>query len=120
MLMKIAKYVEKSLLKTNMQRNSFAHEFVLENTGKKEEVYDLTVEENHEYFANGVLVHNCIDSLRYLLNAANYHQVPMDQPLPEQELYKDRRHFRLHNDPSLKEDDLYGSIDSELFGDSNY
>lgn len=63
---------------------------------------------------------HAIDALRYLLNAANYHQVPMDQPLPEQELYKDRRHFRLHNDPSLKEDDLYGSIDSELFGDSNH
>jgi intein/homing endonuclease len=29
------------------------------------EVYDLTVEEQHEFFANGVLVHNCIDALRY-------------------------------------------------------
>ena len=28
-------------------------------------VYDLFVEETHEYFANGILVHNCIDSLRY-------------------------------------------------------
>lgn len=29
------------------------------------EVYDLTIEDEHEYFANGVLVHNCIDAARY-------------------------------------------------------
>jgi intein/homing endonuclease len=28
-------------------------------------VYDLTVEGAHEFFANGVLVHNCADALRY-------------------------------------------------------
>ena len=32
---------------------------------KKEEVYDLMIANQHEYFANGVLVHNCIDALRY-------------------------------------------------------
>ena len=30
-----------------------------------EQVYDLTIEDEHEYFANGVLVHNCLDSIRY-------------------------------------------------------
>jgi len=29
------------------------------------EVYDLEIEECHEYVANGVLVHNCIDAARY-------------------------------------------------------
>lgn len=29
------------------------------------EVFDLMVDHTHEYFANGVLVHNCIDALRY-------------------------------------------------------
>ena len=29
-------------------------------------VYDLMIEDEHEYFANGLLVHNCIDALRYL------------------------------------------------------
>jgi intein/homing endonuclease len=29
-------------------------------------VYDLMIEDEHEYFANGILVHNCIDALRYL------------------------------------------------------
>lgn len=28
-------------------------------------VYDLTVEDQHEFFAGGVLVHNCLDALRY-------------------------------------------------------
>jgi len=31
-------------------------------------VFDLTVERDHEFFANGVLVHNCVDALRYALN----------------------------------------------------
>ena len=31
----------------------------------KMQVYDLTIEESHEYFANGILVHNCIDASRY-------------------------------------------------------
>lgn len=29
--------------------------------------YDLMVEDCHEYFANGILVHNCIDATRYLV-----------------------------------------------------
>ena len=32
---------------------------------KKEPVFNLTVEGTHEYFANGVLVHNCTDALGY-------------------------------------------------------
>jgi len=37
------------------------------SVGLKQErrVYDLTVEKNHEYFANGVLVHNCMNALEY-------------------------------------------------------
>jgi hypothetical protein len=31
-------------------------------------VYDLQVEKTHEYLANGVLVHNCIDTIRYINN----------------------------------------------------
>jgi intein/homing endonuclease len=32
-----------------------------------EEVYDIMVEDCHEYFANGILVHNCVDALRYIV-----------------------------------------------------
>lgn len=35
--------------------------------GYATEVYDLTIETKHEFFANGILVHNCIDSVRYAL-----------------------------------------------------
>jgi hypothetical protein len=38
--------------------------------GKCARVYDLTVEEDHEFFVNGVLVSNCIDALRYACEAA--------------------------------------------------
>ena len=32
-------------------------------------VYDLTVEDEHCYFANDILVHNCTQALRYLRDA---------------------------------------------------
>jgi hypothetical protein len=31
------------------------------------DVYDLTVEEDHEFYANGVVVSNCMDAMRYAL-----------------------------------------------------
>lgn len=31
-----------------------------------QKVYDLMINETHEYFANGVLVHNCMDPIRYV------------------------------------------------------
>ena len=37
----------------------------VESTGRKEVVYDLTVAEAHDFFANGLLNHNCLDSIRY-------------------------------------------------------
>jgi hypothetical protein len=34
-------------------------------TQDQEQVYDLMIDDCHEYFANGILVHNCIDAIRY-------------------------------------------------------
>ncbi len=31
---------------------------------ENQKVYDITVEEEHEFFANGILVHNCVDACR--------------------------------------------------------
>lgn len=31
-------------------------------------VYDLTIEDQHEFFASGILVHNCFDAIRYGLD----------------------------------------------------
>jgi hypothetical protein len=36
---------------------------------RKAQVYDLMVEDCHEYFANGVLVSNCVDASRYISQA---------------------------------------------------
>jgi hypothetical protein len=35
------------------------------DTGKQEDVYNLEVDGVHEYFANGILVANCMDAMRY-------------------------------------------------------
>jgi hypothetical protein len=34
---------------------------------RKEQVYDLMINDVHEYVANGIVVHNCIDPLRYVI-----------------------------------------------------
>jgi predicted phage terminase large subunit-like protein len=39
------------------------------NTRTMRHVYDLTVEGEHCYYANGILVHNCTQALRYLRDA---------------------------------------------------
>lgn len=36
--------------------------------GKSMDVYDLTIENQHEFFADGILVSNCIDAIRYALD----------------------------------------------------
>ena len=72
------KNAEKNLLPTSIVRQSTVDGSVVENTLQmfelkgieilKEDicnVYDLEVEDMHEFFANGVLVHNCIDAARY-------------------------------------------------------
>ena len=34
-----------------------------------QDVYNLEVEDNENYFANDILIHNCIDGLRYALES---------------------------------------------------
>lgn len=60
---------EKYLPQTNTPRKSFAPRNVCVQVSrgkcKNAIVYNLTVEQDNEYYANGVLVHNC-DSLQYM------------------------------------------------------
>ena len=56
-------FAKENLLLTNIQEQNVVAINVEEL--KEVKVYDLMIENNHEYFANGVLVHNCIDALRY-------------------------------------------------------
>jgi len=58
---------------------------------------------------------HAIDALRYLLNAAHYHQVPSNEPESEIQLFPERRGFRLNNDYSMKEEDLNGIDDNDFF-----
>ena len=68
-------YLIKNLMGKNTKQNTEESQNIVIQTVKlkhleegeksKKEVFDLTIEEQHEYFANGILVHNCIDSLRY-------------------------------------------------------
>lgn len=63
----------------NMNQKPQDKDFVLQNVSrniteiiiKKSSnniVYDLMVDDCHEYYANGILVHNCIDAMRYAIS----------------------------------------------------
>ena len=64
-------YVERPLLQTNTVGTDFVIEAVPQNiTAIKEYqqlTYDIEVEDMHEFFANGILVHNCMDATRYVI-----------------------------------------------------
>lgn len=66
-----ANTAEKSSLPTNIAETDFAVERALESIEVIEErnelTYDIEVEDEHEFFANGILVHNCIDATRYVV-----------------------------------------------------
>jgi hypothetical protein len=59
--------VKNLLLPTSITRLKIVPSNVQLSKGGIQDVYDLTVEDVHEFFANGVLVSNCYDSCRYLL-----------------------------------------------------
>ena len=73
MLKENAKNANQSLQSINIQEQKIAQIIVQESYSAK--VYDLMVADCHEYFANGVLVHNCTDALRYVaLNKLNNYE----------------------------------------------
>lgn len=73
MLLNVANYAEINSKQINIEDLGFVVDHVLrvEDGGIADKVYDITVEDTHEFFANGILVHNCIDALRYAL----YHMI---------------------------------------------
>jgi len=67
-------YVRKLLSSTDTRRGKRAVAIAKGGScqlSKTEAVYNLEVEGLHEYYANGVLVHNCVDALRYGILALN-------------------------------------------------
>ena len=63
--------VGKSLLSTSIQDRNTAVGYAVRGIKIKSKgikpTYDIEVAGQHEFFANGVLVHNCIDSVRYVI-----------------------------------------------------
>lgn len=61
--------VEKCLHTPNIQNKDIVLNCVVQNIKSKyvktDYVWDLTIEQNNEFFANGLLVHNSIDGIRY-------------------------------------------------------
>ena len=61
----------KSSARTNLETPFVAVAAVVQDiefhNAEQREVFDLCVNDIHEYFANGILVHNCLDALRYAL-----------------------------------------------------
>lgn len=59
-------------IKHKSEYRSIAQKNVIINTRQDalENVYDIQVEGCHEYFANGILAHNCSDSKRYFITVA--------------------------------------------------
>lgn len=64
---------EKSLKQINIQKLKIVALNVANR--REEKTYDLMVDETHEYFANNILVHNCIDPIRYGRRYAEKHNL---------------------------------------------
>ena len=82
-------------------------------TGAAEPVYNITVEGEHEYFANGILVSNC-DAMLYIVRAMSPVYSPEEnQPKPgspeaiKREMAKERA--RIIKERERKQRGLYGS-----------
>jgi PBSX family phage terminase large subunit len=59
----IVSFVQPNLKYTDGLNSQLVQELAQQNL---RQVYDITVEDEHEYFANGILVHNCSDSNDYM------------------------------------------------------
>jgi hypothetical protein len=84
-----ANYAKKNLNATNTQLKNFAQDYVetLLELKTEQKVYNISVCDVNEYFANGILVHNCADSALYnWREALNYTAQPeKPKPLPNSE-----------------------------------
>jgi len=77
-LLDVAQNVEKISKSTNTQKRFFVPGYVrLKSCGPsvRQPVYNLTIENHHEYFANGILVSNC-DSMRYAMHSRSHQATP--------------------------------------------
>ena len=64
--------IAKRILKQNLKSQNIVHtiaksNLIIEEKSRMEKVFDLEIEDEHEYFANEILVHNCSDALEYFI-----------------------------------------------------
>lgn len=71
---------------------------------KRQEVYNITVDEHHEYYANGVLVSNC-DAIRYM-----FMRLPEDPDMLMQKNYEPRYDRKSIRDLYDDDEDDYGTM----------
>ena len=66
-----ARSAEKNLSQASIQEQKPVQELAVVSLSqtheRRERVYDIMVYDTHEYIANGLLVHNCIDAIRYVI-----------------------------------------------------
>lgn len=69
-----AKSVEKNSRLINIQKSNIAKSVGIKSIelGGNEDVYNLEVDDNHNFAVNGgLIVHNCMDSARYFVQTMN-------------------------------------------------
>ena len=62
--------IAKRILKQNLKSQNIVHtiaksNLIIEEKSRLEKVFDLEIEDENEYFANELLVHNCSDAMEY-------------------------------------------------------
>ncbi len=74
-----ARIAEMNSQLTNTQKSDSVQEVVQIKVrkNKTERVYDLSIDGTPEFFANGILVHNCVDPTRY-----GFNYLTVTQPKP--------------------------------------
>lgn len=75
----IVKFVEKNMKHIFRNEVDFAITIVKRKHYGKKDVYNLTVEKEHNYYANGILVANC-DAIRYAFNGEQKSKTKVQAP----------------------------------------
>jgi len=61
----------------------FAITIVSRKRCRQEDVYNLTIDKEHNYYANGILVANCLDALRYTIMGIYNTKIQDNMPMPQ-------------------------------------
>lgn len=103
----VVRFVVRVTRSISIQRRIHVQGVVVVNLNRSEDVYDLTIEKDHEFFANGILVHNCIDDIRYIISAYFYDTVNEKEP---EESDNPKKWYKISDDFSGL-DEFNGRID---------